>query len=97
MNLKELPFKRVKVLCFERGSTVLKFKTSFSEENYSSVDVGPTVVIRKKSQIRNFDIPEPKLLGDSIKCISEAKKKDLTSMLKFMPLLDRQFFENLLK
>ena len=56
-----------------------------------------TVVTRRKSGIRNFDIPKPKLLGDSIKCLLEAKKKDLTSTLKFMPLLDRHVFENILK
>ena len=64
MNFKELPFTQVKVLCFETGSTVVKFKTSFLEENYLSVDVGPTVDTRRKSEVRNFDIPEPKLLDD---------------------------------
>ena len=97
MNFKDVPFTRVTTLCFKKGSTLIDFKTSFTEKQYKSVDVGPTVLTRRRQKISNFSIPEPKLLGDSAKALSEPKKKDLISMMKFMPLLDRQFFETLLK
>ena len=35
----------------------------FRKKNYSSVDVGPTAVTRRKSEKRNFVISEPKLLN----------------------------------
>ncbi|RUS88032.1 hypothetical protein EGW08_004198 [Elysia chlorotica] len=39
------------------GSTLIDFKTSFTEKQYKSVDVGPTVLTRRRQKISNFSIP----------------------------------------
>ena len=90
-----IPFTQVKSLLFKQDEPkILSYKTAFSEDW-----IAKNVLERKstRQQVQNnlhFEVADPAVAKPS-DGLSQAKKADIYSMLKFMPPQDKEFMTNL--
>ena len=90
-----IPFTQVKSLLFKQDEPkILSCKTAFSEDW-----IAKNVLERKstRQQVQNnlhFEVADPAVAKPS-DGLSQAKKADISSMLKFMPPQDKEFMTNL--
>ena len=92
MQFCGVPYSKVKELFYVSEKPFhLQFKTSFADKEFTEVSIrGQTT--RNKDPCPNVLLPMPKNITKSL-ALSKEKKEDFRSMLKFMPLQDREFFE----
>lgn len=95
LQFKKVPFTKVKILELSRHSTVVKCKLSFLNDTFEDVDVAPKASERRAHNQAIYKPIAPKLLGQ-IRTLPQNKVNSLKAMLKFMPLLDRQFYSSIL-
>ncbi len=90
-----IPFTQVKSLLFKQDEQkILSYKTAFSEDW-----IAKNVLERKstRQQVQNnlhFEVADPTVAKPS-DGLSQAKKADISLMLKFMPPQDKEFMTNL--
>lgn len=85
LKFKEIPYTRVKCLRYiKTHPLVVWYKLAFSADNFTEVCISkmPT----RRNDMRN--LPVPKLISKEYE-LSDEKKRDLRSMLKFMPEVDK--------
>lgn len=68
----------------------IQFKEKFSDSSFQTINIK-----KKGSKLNNLFEIIPQIEYESERPITEAKKKDLTDLLPFIPLQYRQFFLNL--
>lgn len=105
----KVPYTKVCQLKFDKENLhVIGYKQSHSDETFTQVDIGHErnksvrVVKKQGVSITSIEQKEPKktmiLTSRSQKCekqLSAAKIQDIRSMLKHMPLTDREYFKTL--
>ena len=91
MKFCGVPYSKVKELLYVSEKPFhVQFKTSFADKEFTEVSIrGQTT--RNKDPCPNVLLPMPKNITKSL-ALSKEKKEDFRSMLKFMPLQDREFF-----
>jgi hypothetical protein len=91
-----IPFTKVKSLLLKQDEPkILCYKTAFSEDW-----IAKYVLERKhtRKQVQNnihFEVSDPPVAKPS-HGLSQAKKADISSVLKFMPPQDKEFMTNLI-
>ena len=100
-EFKVVPFTKVSALQFLQGSTVVGFKTSHADAEYIKVDVlKRCTTTRQTKNAKTVKTPETERLEvKALKQVglSQEKLKDLKSMLQFMPMKDREYYQRLHK
>ena len=95
LHYSQVPYTKVSQLKFTRESFNVLYKTSHAKSDFIVANIAQERKSRLHSQERSLEfssyIPKPirnrsQLSGD--------KKKDLEDMLKYMPLLDRQYYKS---
>ncbi|GFR75979.1 hypothetical protein ElyMa_003935100 [Elysia marginata] len=98
LNFKGIPYFQACALHFRSNSFEVGFKHSFSQADfiYSNTNTKATTRNGRACPVTLADLllnPKPQGLIS----LSDAKKKDLQSMLKFMPEQDKEYFNTILK
>lgn len=92
-NFSVIPYTRICTYCIKSSEpSVCNYKTTFSE-NYTTATLLNRYTPRNKSSNKSHIIlfPKLKLLTGKTE-ISSEKRKDIMSMLKYMPPVDANFF-----
>ena len=95
LDYKRIPYSKTKALSYVGGMP-------FSVEYRDTFEVGcpaKEANIRRDTRSLNtnaLSLSRPQLLKN-VPVISQLKKQDIKSMMRHMPLADRNFFESLLK
>lgn len=86
----QVPFTKVKALRYkQKEPKILAYKTQFSDE-WVEKNVLQCMSTRRVIGDLHFQVPDPPVARPN-KGLSEAKKADILSMLKFMPASDKEF------
>ena len=102
----KVPYTKVSQLKFTKSDLhTIQFKVSHSSSSFQSVYIGRRKTTRNKPQtgLLPVEIMNEESLNNEVKIVQsrkqktekelvQAKKDDLKSMLKFMPLVDRQYY-----
>jgi hypothetical protein len=91
LKFKEIPYTRVKCLRYIKTQPlVVWYKLAFSDDNFTQVCISgmPT----RQKDVRT--LPVPKLISKK-NDLSDEKKRDLRSMLKYMSEVDKQYYSTI--
>ena len=83
------PFTQVRILQFNRVKFEVHYKTSYLEKEVANIFESK----RETKTSRSFIIPKVKVAKKT--ALSIEKKSDITSMMKFMPLQDQEYYKTL--
>jgi hypothetical protein len=90
LNFQGIPFSKVKCLKYTKTQPMLvEFKLSFESAIFKQATIGNRTT--RATGPCQF-LPVPKVIS-KVPVISIEKKRDITSMLKYMPEVDRQFYK----
>ena len=91
---KLIPFKKVVELEFSSNDLYdIKYKTSFKQQEHQSVCISSSHSSRNSYSLKSIIITPRVQKGK--KELDKAKKEDLKSMLRFMPILDQEYYRTL--
>ena len=86
-----VPFTKVKSLLYKKVEPkILCYKTNFSEEWITQNVLQDRLSTRNKVNNVLFEVPNP-AIAKPVEGLSQAKKVDIRSMLRFMPASDKEF------
>ena len=87
-----VPFTKVKSLFYKKVEPkILWYKTKFSEEWITQNVLEGSLSTRNKVKNNGrFEVPDP-AIAKPVEGVSQAKKADIRSMLKFMLACDKEF------
>ena len=92
-DFKNIPFSKVVEVRFSREYSKVKYKTSWTADSYTEVDIIKSRDLRTKfACLERF--PSPKSISKDV-VLSQAKINDIRDMLKYMPIQDQQFYKAL--
>lgn len=92
-KFSEVPFTKVKYIRLDvQDPLQVSFKESFVNDDFNDVSIVPKT--RKKD--KPVVMPKVSVLSKS-NILTADKVKDLKAMLKYMPLADRQYYQNVFK
>lgn len=90
INFKGVPYTKVKVLRYTKSQPLLvEFKLAFSEQQYQNY-----ILVRRQTRTTEEtlrELPSTQQLR-KVPVIPLNKKSDLSSMLKYMPAMDQEFY-----
>jgi hypothetical protein len=92
LNFGSVPYTKVKCLKYSRNDKMgISFKLSFTEQEFGHGVILTGSATRNARQCLSLPIPLP-VSSHKKPVISSLKKKDLTSMLKYMSQIDSQYY-----
>lgn len=92
LKFSNVPYSKVKHIQYVSGKPFhVQFKMSFADIEFTDVSIRSQTT-RSKDPCPNIYLPLPKNISKS-PVLTKEKKHDFESMLRFMPLQDREFFE----
>lgn len=90
MKFQQVPYTKVKCLRYVRSDQLhLDYKVSFSVSEYKQAEIIGRAITRNSAPFISLPIPRT-LVKQPV--LSTEKRKDLSSMLKYMCQIDRQFY-----
>ena len=93
LKYTSVPFTKVKSLKYDKDKPLtIGFKTSFCETSYGEGAILRKSLTRQCGPITTLPVPS-RLKKKTV--ISTEKKKDIESMLEYMPLVDKQYYRAL--
>ena len=92
---KQVPFASVAQITFSQNLFSVQYSTSHAQPPIQ-VDIRGSNTKTRAAKPTSLLLPKPKLLTNK-NTISEAKKSDLLSMFKYMPAVDKAYYQAVLK
>jgi len=91
-DYQKVPFAKVVNLKFSQVGHEIQYRTSWHESKLTTVNVRKLSSTCQKNRPTTGTFPSVKI-SSTIHPLSQEKKNDLKSMLKWLPLEDKQYYE----